>query len=1295
MGNNAANSQWLTYSGRPTDEWSGGIATFSNGDIATAFSVSNPNGGSSVIIQRLSTSGAVIWSLDIGADYAPGAGSVLVGKGDNIYVVGGTKKGATGESGKNDSDVYAAAISSAGQRLWYKNYGIGIHEIGSQAVLDTDDNIILIGRVSEVNDGYSFIKDVENFYGAEFSGGWRGFQLKISSADGSVAKAYTTGSINSGGELIAVDQSRNIVFVGGYTFGAVNGVNTVGNGDPAGANKYLIARNETSGAILWTRMENWVRSNIVVQEEDAIYFVDKGVLEKVKGSTGETIWTKAISNADYVLSSIAGGGILLSESESSGNLTIRRFDSGGTETGSQVVSHTGKLYPRTFIEKGDGIIQISGSTTGTIEVSSSTTVTTGRQSRSDSFVLQVASAFSSAPTVNIPFIRGNSLYTIVDGPSWTEAEANSVKLGGHLVSVKDAEENLFIGSIILANGTESVTYWIGLTDSAIEGEWQWSSGESLTYTNWSPGEPNANDVVAGPEDYAALYATSTPAWFDISNGNEYFRDRGFQSIGIAETPFIRHGDSAYVIVQGPTWEEAEANAQSLGGHLVTINDAEENDFLIKNNFKGWIGLTDKRVEGQWEWSSGQLFTLDNWIKPIFNRDNAHPLGQDYVYMDNDHEGIIQWDSVHPSQVQARGIAEIKLAPNNTPTGTPTLSGNFKAGQVITIDRTPVQDADNFTGYNPDFKYSWEIANDPGMTMMIPIWESLNTADATDGNQTFTITADLTGKLIRGVVSYLDRYGTNEIVKSLGSILITTDGAPNQTLAFTSTPFSNIRQGVEISTGITYDVSNQDIALTGVAVNLFFDSSQIDVLTDGNLFQKGLQGSQVVADSSDADGNSETDSVLSISYADFNGDFPGDGIDLPLILANLKIIATDDYTGTSLFLAGVPATGYVIQESQLDLGFNAAPVMSNTVSNQVMNRGDAFSYSLPGNLFTDEDSEITINAQLAGGENLPEWLSFDPTAGSFTGTSTSGGSYDIQVSASDELGSVSTSFTLTIREVQSLSSTESPIRFQRGQDITVPVNYSTTDGSQTPGLSFRVHYDSSLFSFDPSTGISNQAQADLFQIGTVQQDTEDFDGDASTDRYIPINIVSFTGVFPTGGQPTKLADLTLKAADLPYDSITGLRTTAINFSEQEAAQGYGFASTSATLTPLIFNLDVDGDGKVTALGDGLMIIRKMFGSAFAGDALTNKAISPNATRTSADIHQYIQDGVNNGFLDVDKDGKTTALGDGLMVIRHLFGPAFAGDALISKAISPDSPYFGNMDASSFVADNIDALRPLIA
>ena len=60
--------------------------------------------------------------------------------------------------------------------------------------------------------------------------------------------------------------------------------------------------------------------------------------------------------------------------------------------------------------------------------------------------------------------------------------------------------------------------------------------------------------------------------------------------------------------------------------------------------------------------------------------------------------------------------------------------------------------------------------------------------------------------------------------------------------------------------------------------------------------------------------------------------------------------------------------------------------------------------------------------------------------------------------------------------------------------------------------------------------------------------------------------------------------------------------------------------------------------------------------------------------------------------MDRDGRTTALGDGLMVIRRLFGAAFTGEALISKAISPESPYYGQENAWEMVAANIDALIP---
>jgi|GEM_PF-1946402 len=95
----------------------------------------------------------------------------------------------------------------------------------------------------------------------------------------------------------------------------------------------------------------------------------------------------------------------------------------------------------------------------------------------------------------------------------------------------------------------------------------------------------------------------------------------------------------------------------------------------------------------------------------------------------------------------------------------------------------------------------------------------------------------------------------------------------------------------------------------------------------------------------------------------------------------------------------------------------------------------------------------------------------------------------------------------------------------------------------------------------------------------------------------------------------------------------------------------------------FDLDIDDDGKTEALTDGLLVIRHMFG--FSGDSLTTGAVGSGANRPSAqDIKTLLV--ASTTELDIDGDGSTQALTDGLLVIRELFG--FSGDALIAGALS---------------------------
>ena len=108
------------------------------------------------------------------------------------------------------------------------------------------------------------------------------------------------------------------------------------------------------------------------------------------------------------------------------------------------------------------------------------------------------------------------------------------------------------------------------------------------------------------------------------------------------------------------------------------------------------------------------------------------------------------------------------------------------------------------------------------------------------------------------------------------------------------------------------------------------------------------------------------------------------------------------------------------------------------------------------------------------------------------------------------------------------------------------------------------------------------------------------------------------------------------------------------------------SLSATIAYANFDLDVDDDGKTEALTDGLLVIRYLFG--FSGESLVAGAVSNDAARSkAADIEAYLK--ADEIQLDVDGDGEVTALTDGLLIIRSLFG--FSGPSLSAGAIATDA------------------------
>ena len=122
-------------------------------------------------------------------------------------------------------------------------------------------------------------------------------------------------------------------------------------------------------------------------------------------------------------------------------------------------------------------------------------------------------------------------------------------------------------------------------------------------------------------------------------------------------------------------------------------------------------------------------------------------------------------------------------------------------------------------------------------------------------------------------------------------------------------------------------------------------------------------------------------------------------------------------------------------------------------------------------------------------------------------------------------------------------------------------------------------------------------------------------------------VSATFALSTIGN--RILDIDASAAYLPESDgililryILGMRGTALTGGVVGAGAGRtSDPQMSAYLLDILPLLDVDGNGKVDALTDGVMIMRKLLGQT--GAAITANALGTGATRNTSDIEAYIQ------------------------------------------------------------------------
>jgi hypothetical protein len=139
-----------------------------------------------------------------------------------------------------------------------------------------------------------------------------------------------------------------------------------------------------------------------------------------------------------------------------------------------------------------------------------------------------------------------------------------------------------------------------------------------------------------------------------------------EDIVVIETVVNPANNHTYHLLSASSWSDAASVARSLDGFLVTIDDAEEDQWLFDTFALGdnttrhlWTGLSDEQQEGDFRWHDGTPFLYRNWGEgqPGSGDD------EDYIHITGTNMGSIEpatWNDLEddPQYFPVYGVVEI-------------------------------------------------------------------------------------------------------------------------------------------------------------------------------------------------------------------------------------------------------------------------------------------------------------------------------------------------------------------------------------------------------------------------------------------------------------------------------------------------------------------------------------------------------------------------------------------------------------------------------------------------------------
>jgi|GEM_PF-977248 len=192
-------------------------------------------GGADMFVVKYDTTGAKLWSRQLGSagnDHGTCAAADSTG---NVYVTGSTDGDYDGNIASGLDDIFITKYDAGGLKQWSKQYGTTDADVAMGIAFDTGDNFYLTGYTKGNLDGASNQGDADVFL------------MKCDSAGNIIWTRLLGTSAEEWGKNVAIDSSGKIL-VTGWTYGDLDGEMNQGGRD------VFIAQFDAGGVKQWIRI---------------------------------------------------------------------------------------------------------------------------------------------------------------------------------------------------------------------------------------------------------------------------------------------------------------------------------------------------------------------------------------------------------------------------------------------------------------------------------------------------------------------------------------------------------------------------------------------------------------------------------------------------------------------------------------------------------------------------------------------------------------------------------------------------------------------------------------------------------------------------------------------------------------------------------------------------------------------------------------------------------------------------------------------------------------------------------